>query len=1312
MYKTVGHISFRVFASLLALAACTNQSPELKPVDEKTIDAFVPNSKSETPELVMPKLPKGVKVTGRDLPGYGEGEAVLLPSGGIIPVVVLGGVRHIPIELLVDNAAYAQLTLSTSSHDAVTQDMLMTQELTRVIKAISNEGLRLKQVSIMAREGFATGLAREDEYIAASNSALKLPMRVLLNPVVLTEQGNLQKRTINKDVEGAKIATRASLSGLERIGEPAFVKEVGKVVSEKVDGSSVKLGIADTGITLNHPTFYDAKNKSRVVYMKDSSGEGRAFFHPTAKFDVSEATEDSVPSGLKPEQVLILDAQFIAPTKSTQFTPVGDKLSSVEGMPILVSEELRSLLLSNPGAKLGAFSEESFRAADEVVDMNQNKKVDDRFWAILVPDEATQSYKIFIDFTATLDSEGGSIADFRKSVALASYNTAQQAVSLFSEKVGVDITSNVKLPTSEGGEIAAVSASLVGFDPGNHGSHVAGIAAGRKTIANDTEDTLARGVAPAAQIMMNRVCSNNGGCTASSAMIDLARSGAEIVNMSLGGLGEFNDGYGVQETLVNRLTSLYNTLFVISAGNSGPSKNTIGSPSTARHSLSVGATATRALIEAQYQWQAPQKSNDVGDDFMLFFSSRGPTAAGGFKPSLSAPGTELSAIQLNAAPGARAGLDVYWGTSMAAPTAAGAASLLLDAAKKFNAQNPQALLPVDALTLRNVLMASARPFNVTSLNLSSGEKKSGEYTWIDQGTGMLNLPAAWEALKAARDTALPKAIIGTEEDGSKTPIAVDYQIRVLRKNPNGIKYDGSLEAPVDAQTTEPRFGTGVWLDANDSDSLVPVQIVRALPFSASRRADVGDLVKQLNTTADEFALETVVHGSHVPWVKAGVLTAVDCHKAPAGNVDVIGQGAVLVPKDESDPESGATSTVLGASVLNLCVDRAQVDALPAGDHGALVHLYRVLGGKKEAIPSLTVPVYLSKPHKTMAGSASYLVESTARAFDVSRNYIQVPEGTSLVEVELEVPAAKEVGNDVRGCAGAELMIREGKNTLTPKEFDSRSKATAVSCDLTGKATPEKRIVRLARSNPNPGLWDVHVFGRYQFPESPYKLKVTYARVESEKKGIAGESSALNGAFSLKVLESSQKLVPSSEKSEFVLKGLKQVSVHKAVPEEDLPVPNLDGQLLRTYKEDVAAVVIATGGSPENDIDLVVAECNADGSGCSAIGQSGSPTDVESVTFAPKAGKAYVALVNGYDVQVGKEDFEFSETQMLREKENGTVSVSEAETGFVVEHTFDVAASKILAREEFLSSKYTAVGHLKVIGVSGAVIAELPVSIQK
>ena len=202
-------------------------------------------------------------------------------------------------------------------------------------------------------------------------------------------------------------------------------------------------------------------------------------------------------------------------------------------------------------------------------------------------------------------------ADFRNSPKLGDWTTTRASMPVLAETVGFHIQDDI-LPKADGSDTMPVlSASIVGFDPGNHGSHVAGIAAGSKTIQNDSALTLARGVAPEARILLDRVCSNTAGCNFVEAMADIALNGhAEVINMSLGGLSPFNDGYGVAETIVNRLTTLTNTLFVLAAGNSGPGHQTVGTPSTARLSLSVGATATQGMLQRQYQWPGANQATD------------------------------------------------------------------------------------------------------------------------------------------------------------------------------------------------------------------------------------------------------------------------------------------------------------------------------------------------------------------------------------------------------------------------------------------------------------------------------------------------------------------------------------------------------------------------------------------------------------------------------------------------------------------------------------------------------------------------------
>lgn len=84
---------------------------------------------------------------------------------------------------------------------------------------------------------------------------------------------------------------------------------------------------------------------------------------------------------------------------------------------------------------------------------------------------------------------------------------------------------------------------------------------------------------------------------------------------------------------------------------------------------------------------------------------------------------------------------------MAAPAASGAIALLMDAAQIYNSKNLARPIPTDALTIRRVILDSARPFNVSSYNPISGAVSKGVYTWIDQGYGMVSLPRAWELLK-------------------------------------------------------------------------------------------------------------------------------------------------------------------------------------------------------------------------------------------------------------------------------------------------------------------------------------------------------------------------------------------------------------------------------------------------------------------------------------------------------------------------------------------------------------------------------------
>ncbi|MFF2508059.1 S8 family serine peptidase [Streptomyces sp. NPDC058067] len=132
------------------------------------------------------------------------------------------------------------------------------------------------------------------------------------------------------------------------------------------------------------------------------------------------------------------------------------------------------------------------------------------------------------------------------------------------------------------------------MDDNGHGTHVAGIIAGRAA-----EKGGVTGVAPGANLLAYKVMDDAGqGYTSDivagiEAAIDPANPHrADVINMSLGGYGDGHDPLGLAATAAVRA----GVVVVASAGNEGPGSGTVGTPAAADGVIAVGASVSGLRI--------------------------------------------------------------------------------------------------------------------------------------------------------------------------------------------------------------------------------------------------------------------------------------------------------------------------------------------------------------------------------------------------------------------------------------------------------------------------------------------------------------------------------------------------------------------------------------------------------------------------------------------------------------------------------------------------------------------------------------------
>jgi len=454
---------------------------------------------------------------------------------------------------------------------------------------------------------------------------------------------------------------------------PAFAAEY-----PEFDGRGVVIAVLDTGVEINAPGLKVTPDGERkVIDVRDFTGDGDLYY-------------TRLESGPDAGTVLFRDA---------------------ENRPVVCKVPADKQPINSEW--YGVWLDETRYKDMGVQDINDNGRDDDRLPILIAPfQEAGSATPIW---RLAIDDDGD--RDFGDESWMTDY--WRNGDHLLLERMAPE--AQLPMLSLAFNVYAAENRLSVHFDNGGHGTHCAGIAAGNDLLDQMDFD----GVAPGAKIISLKIGSNNkaGGSTTPGSKIEAFRYAARyarehnvpvVCNLSYGIDSVLPGQSDIDNALQQVLIENPELIVCSSAGNSGPTLNTVGTPAAAPDVIAVAALYPAETARDTRGMALPHTTVAV-------FSSRGLDL---MKPDIACPGYATSSVTLY-----NRGGDVYQGTSMASPYAAGLCARLQSGMLVDGAA------PAHRRALRHALAASCQPV--------------ADSTRLDVGAGVPDLLKAYEELMVA-----------------------------------------------------------------------------------------------------------------------------------------------------------------------------------------------------------------------------------------------------------------------------------------------------------------------------------------------------------------------------------------------------------------------------------------------------------------------------------------------------------------------------------------------------------------------------------